>query len=125
MTHRHVQAPAVAELALESRLPPQGPRPMMAPSVAQDQKLRRLGVCDAPDLRPPLRNRRHDKLGSVRRGSHIYGAVVAPRGVDPIRDCACKRLTREVMDIPLNRLLTPQLSSVREIPNQLLLPCCP
>ena len=44
MTHSHAQAQAVAELALELRFPQPGPIPITAPSVAQDQELRSLGV---------------------------------------------------------------------------------
>lgn len=118
MTPRHAQAQAVAEPAVAWRFPQPGPIPSTVSSVAQDQEWRGLEVCHAPGLLPPLRHRRHRQRWRVPRGFPLHRAVVAPRVVDPIRDRTCERITREVMDIDRDSLLTPHLTSVLEVAHQ-------
>ena len=121
VTHGHAQPQAVAKLALELCFPQPGTTPMTSPRLRQDQEIPGLGYKAAPDVRPPVCNRRDSKLWRIRRGAHIDGTHMALRIVDPIRHRASERVAREVMHVDLDGLADTSLAGVLEVPNQFLL----
>ena len=117
VTDRHVQTQPIAPLALEWRFPPPRPTSIAATRVCQDQEARGLRVHHTTDVLPPPCHRPDRALRRIPRGPHRDGTVVVLQVVDAGRYGAAEGIAREVMHVDFDRVLTPELPGVLEVPD--------
>src|SRR4051794_17516026 len=121
VTHRDTQPEAIGHLHLQPLLPHSRPRTIAAATIRFDQQSRGSWKALLHLTRTLLRNSVHSKGCRVRRLPNVDRPAIVLPIIDPVWHGSTNGILRKIMRIDHLSLLTPDLASVLEVPNQLFL----